>query len=372
MPARDQKSLWPVSRPSHRPDRRSRAPATDVRSVVQFFLLSTALSLLFLSGCWSKSDSEVVVYTAQDQEFAEPLLAEFAKKTSIAVQPKFDAESTKTVGLATELEQEAARPRADVFWNNEILTTLRLQKRGLLEAFTPAVAKDYPPEYQDSNGFWHGFAARARILLVNKKLVPQSERPRSIEDLASEKWHGRVGLAKPLFGTTATHAACLFAAWGDEKAEQFFLRLKSNQIRVLGGNKQVAVDVGNGKLAFGLTDTDDALEEIRGGQPVEIVYPDQQPDGIGTLFIPNTLAIMKGCPHPAAARRLVEWLLSPEIEAKLAEGPSGQIPLNRQVKVKPPVETPATIRSMKVDFAAAADKWDVAAKFLRDQFTGAE
>jgi iron(III) transport system substrate-binding protein len=335
-------------------------------------VLIAACCSLFITGCWSKSDSEVVVYTAQDQEFAEPLFGEFTKKTSIAVLPKFDAESTKTVGLATELEQEAARPRADVFWNNEILTTLRLQKRGLLDAVSPAVAKDYPAEDRDPGGMWHGFAARARVLLVNKKLVPEGERPKSIEDLANEKWRGRVGIAKPLFGTTATHAACLFAAWGDDKAERFFLRLKANQIQVLGGNKQVAVDVGNGKLAFGLTDTDDSLEEIRGGQPVVIVYPDQQPDGIGTLFIPNTLAIMKGCPHPAAARRLVDWLLSPEIEAKLAEGPSGQIPLNRQVKVKPPVETPATVRAMKVDFAAAADKWDMAAKFLRDQFTGAE
>ncbi|HKD35968.1 MAG TPA: extracellular solute-binding protein [Pirellulales bacterium] len=338
--------------------------------LAQLFLFAFSLPLLF--GCWSKSNSEVVVYTAQDQKFAEPLFKEFTKQTSIAVRPKFDAESTKTVGLVTELEQEAARPRADVFWNNEILTTLRLEKRGLLESFSPAAAKDYPAEYRDPGGMWYGFAARARILLVNKQLVPEDKRPRSIEDLANEKWRGRVALAKPLFGTTATHAACLFAAWGDEKAEQFFLRLKANQIQVLGGNKQVAVNVGNGKLAFGLTDTDDALEEIRNGQPVVIVYPDQQVDGIGTLFIPNTLAIMKGCPHPEAARRLVEWLLSPETETKLAEGPSGQIPLNRQVKAKPPVETPATIRPMNVEFAAAADKWDVAAKFLRDQFTGAE
>ena len=226
--------------------------------------------------------------------------------------------------------------------------------------------------YQSANGDWHGFAARARILIVNKTLVKEAERPRLVEDLGDPKWRGRVGIAKPLFGTTATHAACLFAVWGDDRAKAFFLRLKENQIQVLGGNKQVAVNVGNGKLALGMTDTDDALEEIRGGQPVEIIYPDQQPDGMGTLFIPNTLAIVKGCPHPAEARRLVEYLLSPEVEAKLAVGPSGQIPLNPRVKVKPKVETPETIRAMKVDFAAAADKWETTAKFLRDEFSGAE
>jgi iron(III) transport system substrate-binding protein len=331
-----------------------------------------SLFAVFVSGCWSPSDSEVVVYTAQDEEFAKPIFDEFASRNAIAVRPKFDAESTKTVGLVTDLIQEANRPRADVFWNNEILNTLRLEKRGLLEPFSPEVARNYPSMYRAANGDWHGFAARARILIVNTDLIKPVDGPQSIEDLGNPKWRARVGIAKPLFGSTASHAACLFAAWGDQRAKAFFRRLKDNQIQVLGGNKQVAVEVGRGRLAFGLTDTDDALEELRGGQPVGIVYPDQRSGGVGTLFIPNTLAIMKGCPHPAAARRLVEFLLSPEVEAKLAVGPSGQIPLNPQVKVKPKVETPETIRAMQVDFAAAADKWETAAQFLRDEFTGAD
>ena len=346
--------------------------ATLALKMLRPSLLIVACFTVSLPGCWSASDSEVIVYTAQDEEFAKPVFDEFTSRTAVAVRPKFDAESTKTVGLAAALIQERDRPRADVFWNNEILNTLRLQKLGLLQAFSPEIAKEYPATYRDADGMWHGFAARARILIVNKNLVKRADWPRSIDDLADPKWRGHVGLAKPLFGTTATHAACLFAVWGDERAKAFFTRLKENQIQVLGGNKQVAVDVGSGKLAFGLTDTDDALEEIRGGQPVEIVYPDQQRDGLGTLFIPNTLAIVKGCPHPAAARRLVEYLLSPEVEAKLAVGPSAQIPLNPQVKVKPKVETPETIRAMKVDFSAAAEKWDATAKFLRDEFTGAE
>ncbi len=328
------------------------------------------LTALALGGCWSKNDSEVVVYTAQDEEFAKPIFDGWQAQSGIAVQAKYDAESTKTVGLTTELMQEKDRPRADVFWNNEILNTLRLQKLGLLEAFSPPIAASYPAMYRDAGGEWHGFAARARILIVNKNIVKPGERPQSIEDLAAEKWRGHVGIAKPLFGTTASHAACLFAAWGDDRAKDFFRRLKANQIQVLGGNKQVAVDVGTGKLAFGLTDTDDALEEIHGGQPVEIVYPDQQPGGTGTLFIPNTVAIIKNGPHSAASRRLVEYLLSPEVEAKLAAGPSGQIPLDSQVHAKPPVETPATIRAMQVSFPAAAEKWDAVDAFLRDEFTG--
>jgi iron(III) transport system substrate-binding protein len=68
-----------------------------------------------------------------------------------------------------------------------------------------------------------------------------------------------IGIAKPLFGTTATHAACLFAAWGDDKSTGFFRDLKANGVHVLSGNKQVALAAGSGEIAIGLTDTDDAM-----------------------------------------------------------------------------------------------------------------
>ena len=128
-------------------------------------------------------------------------------------------------------------------------------------------------------------------------------------------------MAKPLFGTTATHAACLFAAWGDEKAREFFDKLKANEVKILSGNKQVAQAVSSGEIDFGITDTDDAYEEIQAGRPVEIIYPDQGQGQIGTLYIPNTLAVIKGSPHAAEARRLVDYLLSPEVEARLGPGP---------------------------------------------------
>ena len=166
------------------------------------------------------------------------------------------------------------------------------------------------------------------MLVVNTKLVGEHDRPASILDLADPKWRGRVGMAKPLFGTTATQAACLFAVWGAARAKEFFRAVEGNEVQILSGNKQVALAVAAGRLAFGLTDTDDALIEVEKGMPVAIVYPDQGADGLGTLLIPNTLAIVRGCPHPAAARRLVDYLLSPEVEACLAAGESAQIPLN--------------------------------------------
>jgi iron(III) transport system substrate-binding protein len=276
-----------------------------------------AAAAAFLTGC-AKSASNttippaprVVVYTALDQEFSEPLFAPFTKATGIQVLPKFDTEATKTVGLfnTIRVEAESGNVRCDLFWNNEILNTLRLKEQGLLRPIHPPNADQFPLKFRAADNTWFGFAARARVLIVNTKLVQETEAPKSIFDLTDEKWKGKVGIAKPLFGTTATHAACLFATLGPDRARQLFLDLKKNDIQILSGNKQVAVNVGNGTLPFGLTDTDDAIGELEKGMPVRLVYLDSEPAGLGTLFIPNTLAALKNSPNPAAGERMADYL----------------------------------------------------------------
>lgn len=312
----------------------------------------------------------VVVYSALDREFSEPILDAYAKQAGVRVLPKFDVESTKTVGLTNLLIAESVRTRCDLFWNNEILNTIRLKDKGLLAPYHPSQANNLPATFRAKDGTWYGFAARARIILVNTKLVAEADRPKGIKDLLAPKWKGKIGIAKPLFGTTATHAACLFANLGEEKAKAYFRGLKANGVQVLSGNKQVAQAVGSGQIAFGLTDTDDAIGEIDAGNPVAIVYPDREADGLGTLFIPNTLAILKGAPHRKQAEALADHLMSPEIEAALATGPSAQIPLLKSTTTKARVETPKTVHAMEVDFEAAAKLWDQVAAFLADEFAG--
>jgi iron(III) transport system substrate-binding protein len=332
-------------------------------------LLLVLLVPLVAGGCRRAGQPEVIVYAALDQEFAEPILQDFERATGIRVLAKYDVESTKTVGLVNAIIQEQQRPRCDVFWNNEIMHTLRLQKLGLLEPYACPAAENFPAEYRAADGAWYGLAARVRVLLVNTDLVPPGERPTSIAALADERWKGRAGIAKPLFGTTATHAAVLFAVWGEDRARLFFLRVKQNA-QVLSGNRHVAAAVGRGELAFGLTDTDDAMAEKDRGAPVELIYPDQGDAGEGALFIPNSLALVKGRGPSAAARRLIDYLLSPPVETQLAEGRSAQFPLNRQVTARSRAAGPAELKALPVDFAAAAAQWDAAARFLRDEFSG--
>ena len=318
------------------------------------------VSILFLvisGGCIGNSENEVVVYCALDKEFSESILDQFEQESGITVLAKYDQESNKTVGLANEIIQQRQQQRCDVFWNNEILHTLRLKQAGMLDVYASPQQSEYPKQFVSQESDWFGFAARARVLIVNTDLLPdKASWPNSIHDLTDPKWKANCGLAKPFFGTTATQAAVLYDNWGAEKADQFF-RQVAQVANVESGNKQVAINVARGAYAFGITDTDDAIIEVEQGKPVAIVFPDQGEDQFGTLFIPNTICILKAGPGNAAARQLVDFLLQQEVEESLAKGRSAQIPLNKNSGITSRV-SPEPLKIMEVDFESAAQKWE--------------
>jgi len=332
-----------------------------------FRFATWSLAVLF-AGCIGSADNEVVIYTALDKEFSQPILEQVEQELDVTILSKFDVESNKTVGLVTELIQQRKRPRADIFWNNEVLHTIRLQQMGMLETWRPKSAASIPAQFKAVDGSWIGFAARARVFIVNTDLIVEaSERPSSFFDLADPKWSGKCGMARPLFGTSATHAAVMFDRLGVDAATRWYHQIKSNAV-IEGGNRQVAIKVGRGELAFGLTDTDDAMLEIDKGSPVAIVYPDQADSQPGTLLIPNTICLIANGPNPQRARAVIERLLLADIEAQLAVGASAQFPLNPDVKVASRTQAPKSLKVMNVDFESAAAGWDKVSRLLVEEF----
>ena len=334
--------------------------------------LAVAVGLTTTGGCIRRSNNEVVVYCALDREFSQPILNDVGKELGMTVLPKFDQESNKTVGLVTGIIQNKDRPQCDVFWNNEIMHTLRLEKLGLLEVFRSPRADHLPKQFLSSKDQWHGLAARARVLIVNTDLLPDpQQRPTSIYDLADPKWKGRCAMARPLFGTTATHAAVLLAELGQQQGTELLSQIAANAA-IEGGNKQVAIKVARGQFAFGITDTDDAIIELEDANSVAIVFPDQGANQMGTLLIPNTLAVIKNGPNPERAKLLVARLLEADIESRLAAGASAQIPVNTTVKDKSRVENSlgpdGVLKVMAADFDAAADVWEANAGKLVELF----
>lgn len=307
--------------------------------------------------------NEVVAYTSVDQVFSEPVFRHCQERTGLVVRGVFDTEETKSTGVLNRLIAESANPRADVFWSGDPVRPFVLVKRGLVQPYASPKAAGLPATLRAENGTWTGFAARARVLLVNSNLVPASDTPRSIRDLADPRWKGKAAIANPLFGTTTMHVAALFAAWGDEPAKAFLNELKANGVRTASSNGEVKRWVSAGEVALGLTDTDDAHEAVTSGAPVRVVYPDR--DGAGTLVMPTVAVLIKGGPNAENGRKLIDCLLSADVERRMASA-AAHMPLRPGVPTPANVQPLSNIKPMQVDYEAVAQTMERIQPWLRE------
>src|SRR5436190_7462609 len=131
-----------------------------------------AVLICLVAGCdRSTSVKEVVLYTSVDEPVARPIVAEFTKRTGIAVVIKTDAEASKTAGLAATLRAERANPRADVFWNNEPFHTINLAEEGVLAAYASPAAADIAARFKDDKGRWAASGVRQRVIVLAAGVV---------------------------------------------------------------------------------------------------------------------------------------------------------------------------------------------------------
>jgi iron(III) transport system substrate-binding protein len=307
----------------------------------QLIIFYLPLAVLFLVLIWLAFQSvrkpSVVVYTSQDQVYSEPIFHEFTRRTGIRVRAVFDSEAVKTVGLANRLLAERRNPQCDVFWNNELLRTYQL------------AAADV---FREENG-WKEFGYRSRRIVFNTDRLQPEQAPSLLMDLTNSFWRGRIALAYPLFGTTATHFLALRQAWGEERWLEWIQGLQANQPMVVDGNSVVVRMVGKGEAWVGLTDSDDIAAAQREGMPVAAA-----PITEDSLLIPNTVGVIRGAPNPDAAEQMFQFLQRRDIIEMLVEekGIEGHSPKEVQVSTLQP------------DYAALADELEHGTKLLKQLF----
>ncbi len=325
-------------------------------------LLLTFIALFFLLSC-HQSKNEVVIYTSVDQVFSEPVLNVFEKKYGIRVKPIFDTEETKSTGVLNRLITEKENSQCDVFWSGDPMRADVLKQKGITIPYYSKVAMDINPVFVDKDYYWIGFSSRARVLLINTKLVKDEDIPQSILDLTQAKYKGKFAIANPLFGTTSFHIASLFVELGDEKAKQFLADLKQNEVIIASSNGDVKKKVSDGEVAYGLADTDDGNEAIKEGLPVKMIFLDQ--NGFGNLIVPNTISLIKNSPNQENGKKLIDFLLSVEVEKLLAES-CAQMPLHKGVIVPPTVPSLDYILPMKVNYSSVAHKSEQIKEYLKN------
>lgn len=292
-----------------------------------------AAALLCIS-CRDSHQPAVVIYTSQDQQFAEPILAEFTKQTGIKVRAVFDSEAVKTVGLANRLLAEANHPQCDVWWSNEAFRTRQLARRGVLE--TNSILE---------------FGFRSRRIVINTNQLALVSAPRSLLELTNALWRGKVALAYPMFGTTSAEFIALRRHWGVAGWEQWCRALAVNKPFLVDGNSVVVKLVGRGEATIGLTDFDDIAAGQRESLPLA-----SMPLNAESVLIPNSVALVRSTPRPVEAKKLADFLASDAVVEKLI--------LSLALEGK----SAGTAAQVRVNWDEALDDLESATEFLRVTF----
>jgi iron(III) transport system substrate-binding protein len=338
--------------------------STVKEKIALLFISLVLIGATLLIACKPQNSKEIIVYTSVDQVFSEPIFNEFENETGIRVLPVYDVEAAKTTGLVNRLITEKNRPQADVFWNGEFVQTILLKEDGVLAPYASPNAGDIPEKYVDPDGYWTGFAGRARVLLVNTALVAPANYPRSMFDLLDDKWPAKeIGIAYPVFGSTATEAAAMYATLGPEQGRDFYQKLHDRGVTVVDGISVIRSMVASGQLMMGLVDTDDACGAISEGSPVAMDFLGQ--DDIGTLIIPNTVALIAGAHHPEEAKEFIDFLLSQKVANLLVESGWSHVPL-RPVDVQSNCLINPNIKGMRVSLTDVYKQLSLSQKDLAE------
>ena len=101
----------------------------------------------------------------------------------------YDTEETKSTGAMNRLIAEKNNPQADVYWANEPIRAEVLRQHRIAAPYLSPNADGIPAAFRDPQGYWTGFAARARVLIVHRAASRSQHR--------SSRTLTRDGAAKP-------------------------------------------------------------------------------------------------------------------------------------------------------------------------------
>ncbi len=291
----------------------------------------------------------LVIYSGRREPLIQPVLDAFkAEHPEVEIVLKSGDNSQ----LANALIEEKANPQADLFITTELFTVQTLYEEGGFENYVSPAAAAIPAGYRQADGGWTGLTARARVIMYNTDLVKPEEAPQSIFDLTDPKWKGQIAAAGSGNGSVQAQVAVMRQLVGEEEAEAWLQGLLDNEVTFLGGHTDVRKAVGAGEFKIGLVNHYYYYLQKAEGSPVGIVFPDQGEGQIGLIVNATAVGVVKGGKNEAAAKALVDFLLSEEGQKLFAEL-NYEYPLVAGVALHPDVEPLTNFRLAIVNLEQA-------------------
>jgi iron(III) transport system substrate-binding protein len=306
----------------------------------------------------AKKEGKLVWYAAMDLPVSERVARGFeAKYPGIAVR----IERTGSERQFQRLAQEYAANIfvADVINASDAAHFVAWKRNGWLASFVPQeVARFYPPEHRDRDGFYATSRVYVSSLGYNTNLVKAEDAPKSFMDLLHPKWLGKIVKAHPSYSGTIMTATFQIAR---ELGWHYFERLAKQKVLQVQSSVDPPKKLALGERAVMADGNDFNLVQFKeAGQPVEIVYP---AEGAPLIVCPN--AVLARAANPNAARLFQSYLFSREGQQQLVDF-AAQHSAHPQVKEKPGRRSLAEIKVMKDDPAAVeAQAEDIKARYTR-------
>lgn len=285
---------------------RIRIAAIAVSAVSALLLTSCASGQAPAEGETPAASDTVVLYTGETA--SSPIVAEkFEEATGIKVQ----VVNGSSGELFSRVQAEAGNPQGDVYWVPGILPS---QNPELFELYeSPELARINPEYISDiepspASGFLNA-------VMYNTDLVKGADVPTSYFDLADPKWQGKIYMADPVQSSSAFGSVmAIYEAGGWELVEDIAKNI------VISDNFAGPRAISDGEAAMGLFN-EPAASAYTSNPNVAIAYPKEGvTGGWASLFV------IKGGPNRANAEKFIDWFLSEDGQAMVANDLPGLRP----------------------------------------------
>jgi iron(III) transport system substrate-binding protein len=271
------------------------------------------------------ASKQVVVYSGRNRPDLTPVyhLYERLTDTAVTVEKVYHHDAERRV------IDERNDPQADLLLTNSQLALEVVRHTGVFEAYQSPVARDYPDWLRAPDFAWLSFTSWPRVAMVNRRQLGQASEgwPMRLEDFATPFYRGRVACASLVEMTTVAQFAALRVAKGDQYAESLIDRLLANGLHIYKSNLNTREALTREDLAAALANSSNVHVFYLEGNPVAEAWLDQEDGGLGTHVEAHTVAVLKNCKHPEAARDFVDFLLTQEVQGMLARL-YGETPVN--------------------------------------------
>ncbi|MBL0290442.1 MAG: ABC transporter substrate-binding protein [Betaproteobacteria bacterium] len=308
-----------------------------------------ALALGLGAATQAAGQQQLNIICSTQGEWCNAVATEFQRDTGIrvAITPKGSGESI------AQLAAEKANPKLDIWFGGTGDPHLQAAEQGLTEEYkSPALAQLYPWAQKQAEqskyrtvGIYLGVLGIGynTELLAKKKVAA----PACWKDLIKPEFAGEVQMANPnASGTAYTAIATLVQVFGEEEAFKYLKALHKNINNYPRSGVAPVKAVARGETLTSVSFIHDAVTEAQANFPVKSAAPCE-----GTGYEIGSLSIVKGARNMDAAKKFVDWALTPKAQKIGQDNKQYQIPSNAGTPLSPLSPKVADIKLINYDFA---------------------